>query len=132
MSQSETNSPPENSIRKFMDRYAKTGDLRAAAKAAKISLEVHHQMLETSDSYRKSFRAAQQQVVDLLETAVFRRALDGSDELLVFLLRAWLPERYREHTMVEHSGTIVLSESEASSTRGTVARLIPIKKEQLQ
>jgi hypothetical protein len=132
MSKLETNSPPENSIRKFMDAYAKTGDLRAAAKAAKISLEAHHQMLETSDSYRKSFRAAQQQVVDLLETAVFRRALDGSDELLVFLLRAWLPERYREHTMVEHSGTIVLSESETSSTRGTVARLIAIKKEQVQ
>ena len=56
---------PANRIRKFMDTYARTGELRAAAKAARISLAVHYQMPETSDSYRKSFESAQQQVVDL-------------------------------------------------------------------
>jgi hypothetical protein len=36
------------------------------------------------------------QVVDLLEAEAFRRALNGRDELLAFLLRAWLPEQYEE------------------------------------
>jgi hypothetical protein len=37
--------------------------------------------------------------VDLLEEEAFRRALHGSDELLAFLPRAWLPDRYREHAI---------------------------------
>jgi hypothetical protein len=118
---------PADRIRKFMDAYAKTGSLRAAARSAKISLFAHYEMLATSDSYRKQFEAAQQQVADLLEAEAFRRALAGSDELLTFLLRAWLPERYRETTMVEHSGTVTLSEMATSAAPGAVRRLIPVQ-----
>jgi hypothetical protein len=115
-----------------MDGYAKTGSLRAAARSARVSLSAHYEMLEKSDSYRTQFEAAQQQVADLLEAECFRRAIAGSDQLLVFLLRAWRPERYREITMVEHSGAITISELEASSAQAAVARLIAIKKEQVQ
>jgi hypothetical protein len=119
---------PADRIRKFMDRYAETGSLRAAARAAKVSLATHYRMLETSDSYRKQFEVAQQQVADRLEAECFRRALAGSDELLVFLLRAWLPERYREHTILEHSGAVTLSDIAAPAAR----RLIRIEREQVQ
>jgi hypothetical protein len=113
-----------------MQAYAKTGDVHAAAKAARISLATHYRMLETS--YRSSFKAAQEQVVDQLEAEAFRRALNGSDGLLAFLLRAWLPDLYREHIIQEHSGTIMLSEREAFSARETLSRLIPIKRERVQ
>jgi hypothetical protein len=53
-------SVPADRIRQFMDAYAKTGSLRAAARSARVSLSVHYEMLETSDSYRKQFEAAQQ------------------------------------------------------------------------
>jgi len=54
---------------------------------------------------------AQQQVIGLLEAEAFRRALAGSYELLLFLLRALLPDRYREHTIDEHSDSITVSEA---------------------
>ena len=120
---SDIQSLPAQSIRRFLDAYVQTGDLRAAAKAAKISLDAHYQLLETSDSYRQSFRAAQQQAVDMLEAEAFRRALAGSDELLIFLLRAWLPERYSEHTVME----LTLSEPEAEFARETLARVAAIR-----
>jgi hypothetical protein len=124
-------SVPADRICKFMETYARTGSLRAAARSARVSLSAHYEMLETSDSYRTQFQAAQQQVADRLEAECFRRALAGSDELLVFLLRAWLPERYREHTMVEHSGTVILAEPASSTVKGTL-RFIRSEREQVQ
>jgi hypothetical protein len=114
--------------RKFIHTYARTGDVRRAARAAKISLASHYRALETSEPYRTAFRAAEQQLVDLLEGEVFRRALAGSDELAAFLLRAWLPDRYRRHAIWEHSGAIALSDPETSAAR---AKLILVK-EQVQ
>jgi hypothetical protein len=75
-------------IRRFMANYVRMGDVRAAAKSARFSLATHYRMLETSDSYRQSFAMAQEQLADALEAEAFRRALNGSDELLVFLLLA--------------------------------------------
>lgn len=118
--------------RKFLETYARTGDICAAARSAKISLAAHHQRLETDPAYRKAFEAAQQQAVDLLEAEAFRRALAGSDELLMFLLRAWLPDRYREQTIYEHSGANTFSDIDRSSARGVVRRLIPIDRERVQ
>ena len=92
-----------NTSQEFLDTYAKTGSITEAAKAAKISLATHYRWLEIDPAYRKAFEAAQQQAVDLLEGEAFRRALAGSDELLIFLLRAWRPDRYRERSTVEHS-----------------------------
>ena len=118
-----------NTSQKFLDTYAQTGSIPAAAKVAKISPAVHYGRLETDPAYRKAFADAQQQTVALLEEEAFRRALAGDNELLMFLLRAWRPERYQEHTTVEHSGTVTLSDSEASAAR---ARLVLVKQEQVQ
>jgi hypothetical protein len=78
---------------------------------------------------RKSLDAQNKDAqVDLLEAEAFRRALEGDAELLMFLLRAWLPERYQEHVVHEHSGTVILSDSESAAAR---ARLVLVK-EQVQ
>src|SRR5262245_36152623 len=119
------NQKTQDPERRFLDTYAKTGDIRAAVKAARISLAMHREKLETDPAYRKAFEGAREQVVGLLEAEAFRRALAGSDELLIFLLRAWLPDRYREHIVHEHSGSIILSDA-PSSAREVVRRLIPI------
>jgi hypothetical protein len=115
-----------------MEAYAKTGDVHAAARSARLSLARHYQMLETWESYQQAFAMAQEQLADALEAEAFRRALNGSDELLAFLLRAWMPDLYREHIIQEHSGAITLSESEASSAREMLARVISIRGERVQ
>jgi hypothetical protein len=126
------NQKKQDPERRFLDTYAKTGSITGAAKAARISLAVHHEKLETDLAYRKAFEGAREQVVDLLEAEAFRRALAGSDDLLVFLLRAWQPDRYREHIVHEHSGTLTLSDIATSAARGAVRRLIAIEREQVQ
>jgi hypothetical protein len=131
-SKPETGSPPESSIRKFMATYAETGDVRAAAKSARMSLATHYRMLRENDWYQEAFDVARALAIDELEAEAFRRALNGSDELLAFLLRAWLPELYGERTVYEHSGAVTVREVDASEARGAVRRLIAIDKEKVQ
>jgi hypothetical protein len=114
-----------------MATYAETGDVRASSKAARISVATHYRMLREVDSYCEAFETARALAIDELEAEAFRRALDGSDELLAFLLRAWLPELYGERTVYEHSGSVV-NEVDASEARGAVRRLIAIDKEKVQ
>jgi hypothetical protein len=119
-------------MRMFLDTYARTGNMTGAARKAGITLARHYQQLEADPEYRKDFAAAQQQLAGRLEDLVFRRALAGSDELLIFILRAWLPERYREHVIQEISGSITISESDATAARGAVAQVIAIRRERVQ
>jgi hypothetical protein len=115
-----------------MDTYARTGDVRAAARSGRISVSTHYRMLREVDSYRAAFELARARAIDELEAEAFRRALNGSDELLAFLLCAWLPELYGEHTMHELSGSVVVNEVDASDARGTVRRLVAIDREKVQ
>jgi hypothetical protein len=131
-SQLEMAPPSESSIRKFMANYGETGDVRAAAKAATISVATHYRMLREVDSYCEAFEVARALAIDELEAEAFRRALNGSDELLAFLLRAWLPELYGEHTVHEHSGSVTVNEVDTSDARGTVRRLVGIDREKVQ
>jgi hypothetical protein len=115
---------PPNRVRKFLDTYAKTGSVTGAAKAARIRLAMHREKLETDFAYRKAFEGAQEQVVDLLEAEAFRRALAGGDDLLIFLLRAWRPDRYEEIVGVEHTGEIVLTEQDRVFARTALREVI--------
>ena len=94
---------------------------------AGIRPATHYSRLARDPGYRQAFEEAQQQVIGLLEDKAFRRALAGSDELLIFLLRGWLPARYQEHTIHEHSGSITVSEA-TGAAREVVRRLIPMEK----
>jgi hypothetical protein len=111
-------------VRKFLAAYAKTASLPAAARSAKISVDWHYRLLEADSEYRKAFEAAQRQVVDQLEAEAFRRALNGSDELLVFLLRAWRPERYEQIVGAEHTGEIVLTKQDREFARVALSDLV--------
>jgi len=114
-------------VRKFLNTYSETGSATAAAKMAAIRPATHYSRLASDPGYRQAFEEAQQQVIGLLEDEAFRRALAGSDELLIFLLRGWLPARYQEHTIHEHSGSITVSEA-TGAAREVVRRLIPMEK----
>jgi len=52
--------------------------------------------------------------VDVLEAVARRRAVQGSDTLLIFLLKAARPAKYRERHQVEHSGRLTFVQALAS------------------
>jgi hypothetical protein len=97
----------------FLAAYVRTGSITRAAQAVKMERVRHYQWLKEDAAYAKEFEAARTQAGELLEAEAIRRAMHGyevpvfqggkqvgvvtrySDTLLIFLLKAARPEKYR-------------------------------------
>jgi hypothetical protein len=106
----------------FLAAFRATASVVKAAKAVRLERGMHYQWLASDPAYGKAFEDARIHAVQILEDEAVRRAHEGylepiyyqgeevgvvlkySDALLMFLLRGWKPERYRERAEVEHSG----------------------------
>lgn len=104
----------------FISAYAQLGIVTSAAKAAGIERKTHYRWLEADAAYRKSVEDAEDQATDRMEQEAWRRAVAGvdkpiyhkgvkvdtikewSDLLLIFMLKARRPEKFRER--IEHAG----------------------------
>src|SRR5215831_8149136 len=98
----------------FLEQFKVAGTITAACRAAGINRDTHYEWLARDPQYAKDFEEAGLVRVELLETEARRRALVGtdkpvyqggklvghireySDTLLIFLLKAERPEKYRE------------------------------------
>lgn len=98
----------------FVTALADTGNVSAAARAARVSRSRAYQLKAADPAFAAEWSDALETAVDALDAEARRRALDGvetphfhqgrvagtvrkySDSLLMFLLRAHRPERYRE------------------------------------
>ncbi len=106
--------------RAFLRAYAETANITYAARAGKCSRNAHYKWLKTDKAYQETFQEAKQEAIELLEGEARRRAVQGveepvfykgevvgavqkySDTLLIFLLKAARPEKYRDR--YEHTG----------------------------
>jgi len=97
----------------FLAAYSEAGTIGSAAKAARINRRLHFKWMEDPE-YAERFCEAQEQAHDKLESEARRRAVEGwtepvfyegekvgekpkySDNLLSFLLKGALPEKYKE------------------------------------
>ena len=61
----------------------------------------------TGHGFARAWDDTLESAIEQLEAEAVRRAKDGSDQLLMFLLRARRPELYSERHRVHHSGQIV-------------------------
>ncbi len=111
-------------MRAFLAAYSETGSIPAAAQIAGCERSTHRTSWMQNEDYRKAFAAAKEEAIDVLETEAIRRATRGTDRpvfhkgkpcgtireysdiLLIFLLKAARPEKYRDNHKVEHSGEI--------------------------
>jgi hypothetical protein len=85
--------------RAFLVAFARCGQVRAACAHAQISHATHYYWMKTDPAYQAAFADAHVQVGDWLEEVAVRRATEGedpSDTLLIFLLKAAKPAKYRE------------------------------------
>ncbi len=98
----------------FLAAFAEAGTITAAAKAARIRRRQHHTWLERDPEYVERFCEAQELANERLEHEARRRAVEGwkepvfyegekvgdkpkySDNLLMFLMKGALPEKYKE------------------------------------
>jgi len=108
--------------RAYLVAYARTGKFLAAAAAAGVSIRTEYNWRHDPDdvAFRKAFAIAQELAGDRAEDELHRWVFEGieqpvyqggqlvgtelhlSPQLLMFMLKATRPHKYREH--VEHSG----------------------------
>lgn len=106
----------------FLAVYRKLGNISAAARRARVARSEHYRWLRETPDYGAQFEDAREEAIERLEEEAHRRAYAGvlkplmyrgrvaklvreySDVLLIFLLKAARPEKYRDNYHVEHAG----------------------------
>ncbi len=108
----------------FLRWLRKKGNVTGACDKAKITRSWAYEVRESDPAFAAAWDEALQEATERLEMEARRRAHDGvlepvfqggmqvgsvrkySDTLLIFLLKAHAPEKYRENFKVDHSGKV--------------------------
>lgn len=113
----------------FLAAYAVHGNVTAAADAVQINRGAHYAWLTEDDAYAERFQQAKREFADLLVERARQKALEGvrryvisagklvigldgqplvetefSDTLHLALLKAKLPDEFRDRATLEHGG----------------------------
>lgn len=106
----------------FLELFSQTGNVSLAAKGVETSRQSVYRWRHEDAEFATAWNDAEQTSHDRLEAEAFRRAHDGvedfkvgpngqfvemrrySDTLLIFLLKARRPEKYRENVNMAISG----------------------------
>lgn len=97
---------PSNLQARFLAATTKVGTVRAAARIAKINETTHRRWMKSDPKYSEAFANAKEIGIQELEDEARRRAMKGSDTMLIFMLKAARPAIYRERVDVDHSGAV--------------------------
>ena len=107
---------------KFLDALRQTGNVTGSAQLAGRSRAAVYQARDRSETFAKQWDEAIEAATDSMELEARRRALSGVDEpvyyqgqvvgavrkysdvLLIFLLKAHRPAKFRDNFSVQHSG----------------------------
>jgi hypothetical protein len=82
--------------RAFLETLRTHGVVTAACLTANIERSTAYRARERDEGFAKLWDDALDQACDLLEFEAKKRAMQGSDTLLIFLLKAHRPDKYRE------------------------------------
>lgn len=88
----------------FLKVLSTTANVRASCKAAGIVRTYAYAAREADPDFAAAWNNALEDATDDLEEVARRRAKRVSDTLLIFLLKAHRPEKFRETVRNEHVG----------------------------
>ena len=86
---------------KFLKVYSRTGVLTYSAERAGSTVVQIRKWLSRDEAFAKKFDQMQEKFVDTLEMVAVQRAMEKSDTLLLALLKANRPKKYRENVKME-------------------------------
>lgn len=92
----------------FLTILSNGGTVKEAREAAGISRSSIYDWRKADEDFAAAWDHAYEEGTDELETEAVRRAKDGSDTLMIFLLKARRPEKYRDNVKHEHTGGLSL------------------------
>jgi NRPS condensation-like uncharacterized protein len=81
---------------RFLELIRTTGNVHLAAEGAGVSRAAPYAAAARDAKFAAAWATAEEDAVDVLEAAARKRALTVSDSLLICLLKAHRPEKYRE------------------------------------
>jgi hypothetical protein len=81
-----------------LELYSELGQISAACRGAGVHRTTHYVWLKADPGYKAAFEEAEEKAGDAPEEAARRRALEGSDTLLIFLLKGSKPDKYKERS----------------------------------
>jgi hypothetical protein len=110
----------------FLEHFAELGNLTVAARATGVSRSAVYKWKDTDEAFAAALAEADAQATEVLEAEARRRAVEGnphtkswydrggllvaqeteitfSDTLLIFLLKARDPRKYRERVQLQHA-----------------------------
>lgn len=101
----------------YIIAYVTKGTKTSACKVAGVSLTTVYKWLEKNKEFRDALQAAVDTIADVLEQEALKRALHGSDKMLIKMLQAYRPEKFADKrtTDVRHSGQVVHSWADLAS-----------------
>jgi hypothetical protein len=119
----------------FLAAYTHTCSITKAAEAAQMDRGTHYFWLASDPGYKARFEATKETAVETLEDEAVRRAYHGverpmtvagkrelvkeySDTLLIFLLKAARPGKYRDNYNVHVEGALAVGILEQAIARG--------------
>lgn len=91
---------------KLLDKLRLGYSVRAACRAENIGYRTYYDWRRDDPTFAVAADSAIDEGTDYLEDKARDRAVKDSDTLMIFLLKARRPDKYRERTDVHHSGDI--------------------------
>src|SRR3954451_22204722 len=80
----------------FLEALEKGHTVAGACKAANVGRTTAYQARQRDEAFAVAWRDVEEHAIEVLEAEAYQRAMNGSDKLLMFLLRARRPEKYRD------------------------------------
>lgn len=108
----------------FLEAFRDTGMVTAACEAASVARSAVYDARQKDEAFALAWHDVEEETTEQMEREAFRRGVEGverpvyqggkrvgavrdfSDTLLIFMLKARKPEKYRERYDVNHSGRV--------------------------
>lgn len=99
----------------FLSRLADGESVTAGARLVGVSRQALYFLRDHDADFSADWQDAIEQGTDILEDEAVKRAKSGSDTLLIFMLKARRPDKFKDRSSVEHSGEIISKEAKDAS-----------------
>ena len=87
---------PDTIKKELLAAYAEYSTVTSACREVGVSRQTWYDWKKQDEKFAEEVGHAEEAVADSLEAEAIRRARDGSDTLLIFLLKGLRPQRYKE------------------------------------
>lgn len=92
----------------FFKTLAKTCNVQRSCRKSGISSPQAYKLRKEDESFRQRWDDALEEAMGILESKAYTRASKTSDVLLIFLLKAHNPDKYRDRHDIDLHGNLIV------------------------